>query len=81
MDEVYLRISPSSEYRGKFYVCFLTSPTSNRQMGFLSHSGKKCGGLDKSLIGNDELGTYFNSRVEALECITQFYKAEEYIDL
>lgn len=81
MDEVYLRISPSSEKRGKFYVIFLNSPTSMRQIGFLSRYGKKCMDLDRYQTDDDDLGAYFDSKEEALECITQFYKAEEYIDL
>lgn len=81
MNEVYLKINRSSELYHKFYVMFLNSPTSIRQVGFLSHSGKKCSALDKDLTGSDEFGTYFDSKEEALQCITQFYKAEEYIDL
>jgi hypothetical protein len=80
-EKVYLRIRPSSELQNKFFITFLGSPNSDRQVGFLSHSGKKCEKLDKELTGNDELGTYFDSKEEALVCIHEFYITEEHSGL
>jgi len=80
-EKVYLKIRTSSELYNKFFITFLSSPNSDRQVGFLSHSGKKCTNLDRDLTGNDELGTYFDSKEEALACIQQFYMAEEYSEL
>jgi hypothetical protein len=80
-EKVYLKIRPSTELYGKFFIIFLNSPNSDRQVGFLSHSGRKCSALDKELTNNDELGTYFDSKEEALACIQEFYMAEEYSGL
>jgi hypothetical protein len=78
-EKQYLHIDESSEKKGMWYiVCFREA---NRGLlGYLSNSGKICSLLDKNLTKSKDLGSYFNSEDEAIECISKFYIIEKKTD-